>query len=100
MVRRHSFNRRARQDLRESIEGQGEGTNVKSKVYDLVPSFHLVYHGTPPSCLEATTGSGFGCHYMKNSGFWRVGPSACSTLGSWIYFDKLNIGKGTLNGLD
>ncbi|CAG8751112.1 13729_t:CDS:2, partial [Rhizophagus irregularis] len=31
MVRRHSFNRRARQDLRESIEGQGEGTNVKSK---------------------------------------------------------------------
>ncbi|GBC23799.1 hypothetical protein GLOIN_2v1785936 [Rhizophagus irregularis DAOM 181602=DAOM 197198] len=44
MVRRHSFNRRARQDLRESIEGQGEGTNVKSKVYDLVPSFHLVYH--------------------------------------------------------
>ncbi|CAB4421637.1 unnamed protein product [Rhizophagus irregularis] len=67
-------------------------------VYDLVPSFHLVYHvgldlvgiadvknardiddvlsftdhtlanisrKSPPSYLEATTGSGFRCHYMK-----------------------------------
>uniref|UniRef100_U9SW60 Uncharacterized protein n=1 Tax=Rhizophagus irregularis (strain DAOM 181602 / DAOM 197198 / MUCL 43194) TaxID=747089 RepID=U9SW60_RHIID len=63
MVRRHSL------ILESLLEGQGEGTNVKSKVrmthlwriyvaatsgvcveghifgvYDLVPSFHLVYH--------------------------------------------------------
>ncbi|GBC18451.2 hypothetical protein GLOIN_2v1785936 [Rhizophagus irregularis DAOM 181602=DAOM 197198] len=32
MVRRHSFNRRVQQDLKESIKGQGEVNNVKSKV--------------------------------------------------------------------
>ncbi|CAB4384109.1 unnamed protein product [Rhizophagus irregularis] len=60
MVRRHSFNRRARQDLKEFIR---RSRRRDSKVYDLVPSFHLVYHvgldlGTPPF-------SGFRCHYMK-----------------------------------
>ncbi|CAB5198092.1 uncharacterized protein OCT59_015583 [Rhizophagus irregularis] len=104
MVRRHSFNRRVQQDLKESIKGQGEVNNVKSKVrmthlwriyvaatsgvcvggldlvgiadvknardIDDVLSFtdHTlanISRKSPPSYLEATTGSGFRCHYMK-----------------------------------
>ncbi|CAB4389985.1 unnamed protein product [Rhizophagus irregularis] len=77
MVRRHSFNRRAQQDLRESIRRSREQCQIQgiadvknARDIDDVLSFtdHTlanISRKSPPSYLEATTGSGFRCHYMK-----------------------------------